>query len=270
MEQQSLQHLLSHFSFTRLLLALLFLLATWGFTQLLRLALQRLADRFSRHRLLISSSYPLLRLLLWLAAILFVVVVIFQPPTGTLLTLGASVGLALGLGAQDIIRNIIAGVVILLDRPFRVGDMVAVGDHYGEVTHIGLRSIHLHSFGDSTINLPNALVLGQAVANANSGALDELVEIPFSLPAASDTALLRTLAEEAAFCSPYVYLKKPVVVLVEDAFDRQFLTRIRVKAYVFDVRYERLFASDVCLRFKLALRQRGLTPPLPAGAPDSA
>ena len=39
MEQQSLQHLLSHFSFTRLLLALLFLLATWGFTQLLRLAL---------------------------------------------------------------------------------------------------------------------------------------------------------------------------------------------------------------------------------------
>ena len=50
-----------------------------------------------------------------------------------LLTISASIGLAVGLGAQDLIRNLIAGVLMLFERPFLVGDMIGVGDHYGEV-----------------------------------------------------------------------------------------------------------------------------------------
>jgi small-conductance mechanosensitive channel len=138
--------------------------------------------------------------------------------------------------------------------------MIEVGDHYGEVTNIGLRSIRVQTFGDSTVTLPNALVLGQAVSNSNSGALDEMVEVHFTLPAHLDLTLVRNLAQESASSSPYVYLKKPIRVLIEDHFDRTFLTRLTIKAYVLDIRFERLLASDITERFKNALLERQLIP----------
>ncbi len=258
MTDGTLHTIVEQFSFFRLLAATLFFLATWGFTHLLRLGTEKLKDKFTRHRLLIASVYPVLRLLIWIGGAAFIIFAIFNPTLNTIITISASAGLAIGLGAQDLIKNIIAGILILLDRPFRVGDMIQVGDHYGEVTNIGLRSIRLQTFGDSTVTLPNAIVLGQAISNSNSGALDEMVEVRFSLPAHLDIQQIRDLAYESAASSPYVFLKKPIKVMIEDQFDRTFLTRLTVKAYVLDIRYERVLASDISQRFKQALLERQL------------
>jgi hypothetical protein len=65
---------------------------------------------------------------------------------------------------------------------------------------------------------------------------------------------------EAALCSPYVYLKNPVDVLVEDRSDHGFLSIFKVKAYVMDVRFERLMASDITERIKEAVNDRGILP----------
>jgi small-conductance mechanosensitive channel len=277
MDDQSLQTIAQQFfNIDRILVAVGIFALTWGAVWLLRRGSDLLAAKFGRYRLQISSFYPVLRLGIWVGSIAFILVVVFNPPMSTLLPVGASAGLALGLGAQDLIKNVIAGVVILFDRPFRGGDMVQVGEHYGEVVNIGLRSIRLRTFDDSEVTLPNALVLGQAVSNSNSGALDEMVVAEFHLPASVDVQEVKHLAWEAAACSPYVYLKKPVNVLVEDVFDYTFLTRFKVKAYVLDIRYERLFASDVLERIKQEIVARGLltpgqlepwaTPPAPPAA----
>lgn len=260
MKEESFQNLLNQFSAGRLLLAIFCFAATWLVVHLLRLGAERLQKKFGRHRLFIASVFPVLRLLIWIIAVAFIIFAVFNPPVNTLIAISASAGLALGLGAQDLIKNVIAGILILFDRPFRVGDMIQVGDHYGEVTNIGLRSIRVHTFGDSTVTLPNALVLGQAVSNSNSGALDEMVEVHFILPTHLDLRLLRDLAHESAGSSPYVYLKKPIRVLIEDRFDRTFLTRLTIKAYVLDIRFERLLASDITQRFKNALQERQLLP----------
>jgi len=260
MQEETIQNLLHQFSPGRLLLAIACFAATWLFVSLLRLGAERLQKKFGRHRLFIASVFPVLRLLIWIGAVVFIIFAVFNPPMNTLVAISASAGLALGLGAQDLIKNVIAGILILFDRPFRVGDMIQVGDHYGEVTNIGLRSIRVHTFGDSTVTLPNALVLGQAVSNSNSGALDEMVEVQFTLPAHLDLTLVQNLAQESASSSPYVFLKKPIRVLIEDRFDRTFLTRLTIKAYVLDIRFERLLASDITERFKNALLERQLIP----------
>jgi hypothetical protein len=153
-------------------------------------------------------------------------------------------------------KNVLAGITILLDRPFRVGDMVKVDTYYGEVTQIGLRTIRLHTFEDSTITLPNGLFFSKAVSN--SGALVEQVVVEFSLPANVPIQEVKELMHEAALCSPYVYRNNPVEVLVEDRFDRAFLSLFKVKAYVMDVRFERLMASDITERVKEAIQERGL------------
>jgi small-conductance mechanosensitive channel len=139
-----------------------------------------------------------------------------------------------------------------------VGDMVKIDGHYGEVQSIGLRSVSIRTFDDNTITVPNATVMGQPVANANSGALNEMVVVSFLLPASVDIKKVKELAWEAAACSPYAYLRKPIVVLVEDVFNRSFLNRFVIKAYVLDVRFERRFASDVLERVKNGLLERNI------------
>jgi len=257
-ESETLKTFLESFSFFRILSALLLFFLTWGFLWGMRLLSEVLASKFVRYRLFISSAYPVLRLFVWIGAIAFAIFAIINPPFNTIIAISASAGLAIGLGAQDLIKNVISGILILMDRPFRVGDMIQVGDDYGEVRNIGLRSTRILTFDDSTITLPNSLVLGQAVANSNSGALDEMVVVEFHLPACTDVQLIKELAQEAAACSPYVYLKKPIAVMVDDRFERTFLTRLKIKAYVLDIRLERLFASDISERLKTELLRRGL------------
>ena len=123
----------------------------------------------------ITGIVPLLRIVIWAVTIYVVIAKVFNPPQATLLAMLASTGLAVGLAAQDVIRNVISGALILFEQPFRVGDMVNVDGHYGEVKSIGLRSISLQTFDDNTITVPNATVAAQSVSNANSGALNEMV-----------------------------------------------------------------------------------------------
>ena len=82
--------------------------------------------------------------------------------------------------------------------------------------------------------------------------------IEFRLPASVDVKQVKDLATEAAAASPYVYLKKPIVVVVADEFDRTFLTKFSIKCYVLDVRLERLLASDVLERLKEEIVARGI------------
>jgi len=257
-ENETLKTFFESFSLFRLLGALVFIIFIWAFLWGLRVLSEILAGKFTRYRLFISSAYPMLRLFIWVGAIAFVVFAIFSPPFNTIIAISASAGLAIGLGAQDLIKNIIAGILILLDRPFRVGDMIQVGDHYGEVRNIGLRSIRVQTFDDSTVSLPNSMVLSEAVSNSNAGAIDEMVVVEFHLPACTDIQQVKELAREAAACSPYVYLKKPIAVIIDDRFDRTFLTRLKIKAYVLDIRLERLLASDISERLKIELLRHGL------------
>jgi len=82
--------------------------------------------------------------------------------------------------------------------------------------------------------------------------------VSFQVPAYLDVQMLKDLAWEAAAASPFVYLKKNIIVLVEDRYDRAFLTRVTIKCYVIDIRYERLLASDVCENVKNELVKQGV------------
>lgn len=257
MEKETIETIAELFSLTRIFSAFLVLASAWGMIRILLWLSQTLARQLGRYRLRITRFFPVIRLFTWTTAIYIVVVYIFQPQANAVLALSASAGIAIGLAAQDLVRNVISGILILFDQPFRVGDMIQVGEFYGEVTSIGLRSVRIHTFDDSVISLPNSLLFSQAVSNSNAGALNELVVVEFRVPAHLDIATVKQLAWEAAASSPYTYMKKPITVLVEDEFDRTFLSRFKVKAYVLDIRFERLLASDVSQRIKQELTARG-------------
>lgn len=261
MKDIDIKALADMFSASHLFTAVMVVAVAWTLLKLLQWLSEFLSRRLPRYRMQITGVFPALRVLIWATVIYIVVEKAIRPPQAQLLAMLASIGLAIGLAAQDVVRNLISGVILIFERPFRIGDMVRIGDDYGEIVGIGLRSIQMHTFDDSIVTIPNATVMSQQVSNSNNGALDELVVVNFTVPASLESRALKELAYEAAVSSPYAYLKKPITVLAEDVFNRTLLTRMTVKAYVLDVRLERLFASDVLERIKHGLLARGLVTP---------
>jgi small conductance mechanosensitive channel len=78
-------------------------------------------------------------------------------------------GLALGFAAKDSLENFIAGITILLDRPFSVGDWITVDGHYGKIVGISLRSTRMQTPSNQTVVFPSVHMVTKAIVNHTTG-----------------------------------------------------------------------------------------------------
>ncbi len=243
---------------SNIIMALVVLILTWVGIRFLTQVLDGIAERFVRQRLVIKRLIPVIKILGWAVATWFIIAGIFSPPMETVLAVSASVGIAVGFASQDILKNIFGGIMIILDKPFQVGDKIAVDGEYGEVVEIGLRSTRFVTDDDSMIVFPNGELMNKAVTNSNGGALDCQVVAELYLPGGTDTAAVIPVFREVAATSKYVYLGKPIAVHAyhETAGPRD-LVKFRIKAYVYDIRQEFRFRSDMTERALQEARRHG-------------
>ncbi|HEX7091269.1 MAG TPA: mechanosensitive ion channel domain-containing protein [Longimicrobiales bacterium] len=246
-----------------ILLALAILGATHYLIRAIASVARALARRMPRHGIALLQLVPLIRIFLWLGSV-YLIVGIISPSGEGLIALAATAGIAIGFAAQDVLKNVFGGIMIVTGRPFRVGDLVDIGPYHGEVVGIGLGATRIRTSDDSIVVVPNSEVVRRAVGNASAGGPHCMVTIDLFLPAHSDTTRAREICHEAAATSPYLYSRKPITIWFQEDFRETFLTRARIRAYVHDHRYESAFASDVAERAKRALLESGL---LPAPAP---
>ena len=85
-----------------------------------------------------------------------------------LLTFGGLASLALGLAFQDLLRNILAGIFLLVERPFRIGDLITVGDLTGSVQTIQLRTTAMRTTDGRLAIVPNVTAFNGTVVNATA------------------------------------------------------------------------------------------------------
>lgn len=176
--------------------------------------------------------------------------------------IGGGVAVAVGFATRDLLASIVAGIMIVFDRPFQVGDRVSFGGEYGDVQQIGLRSVRLRTLDDSIVTIPNNLFLSDVTSSANFGVLDMQIDTDFYIGIDQDARLACELVREAAAISRYVHLPKPLAVNVEQVqLDSMIALRIRLKAYVLDTLYEKRFVSDVTLRVLDAFAEHDIRPP---------
>ena len=243
---------------TKIFSIILVLIFTWLLIKAISWGFDLLVKRFNKHRLRILRIRPILNVLIWIITILTLVVIFFDPSTTTLATIFGSSALALGFAAQDILKNIFGGFLILFDRPFQIGDRINVKGNYGEVKNIGIRNTLINTLDDNNITIPNSAIVSENVSNANAGALDCMVVVNLWLPISIDVKKIRKIAFEAATTSPYLNIDKPVNILFFDHFDKEPATNVKVKAYVFDARFEKAFEGDVTEAAKMAFRNEGI------------
>jgi len=248
---------LRQFTLQRLGAAAVVLFVAWLAIRWLSSSLETISRRSTRARFLIKWLEPVLRIGIWFVAMILCFDML-APSRETFLASIASLGIALGLGAQDLIKNLVGGLVVLADRPYQLGDRVKIGDAYGEIDHIGLRSTKLTTPDDTRVTIPNAQILTERIFNANSGVPDCQVVTDLFLPFDADAEVARQVGYEAAICSPFLLARKPVVILTTHGFDRQAFLRLRIKCYVYDHRFEPRIQSDITTRAARELARRGL------------
>jgi potassium efflux system protein len=111
----------------------------------------------------------------------------------------AAVGLGLGFGLQEIFANFVSGLIILFERPIRVGDTVTVGDVSGTVTRIRIRATWITGFDRKELVVPNKEFVTGRLVNWSLSDPILRVEIPVGIAYGSDTELaLRVLRRVAA------------------------------------------------------------------------
>lgn len=222
------------------------LILAYYFIQLVIKILVLISERSAKLRIAIKGFIPVFRIVMWTIIIFAIIKGIFNPPFETILAFTASIGIAIGFAAQDMLKNVFGGMALILDRPFKVGDKIDSGKHYGEVLEIGLRATRLVTPDDSVVSVPNSELVNSAVSNSNSGELNCQVVAEIYLPIDVDTQKVRKIAIESAQVSRYVYLNKPINVLFfNEVKEHRSYLKMRLKAYVMDIRYEFQFKSDM-------------------------
>ncbi|MCA9543042.1 MAG: mechanosensitive ion channel [Myxococcales bacterium] len=242
--------------------ASLVLAMVWLLVSVIGRTTDRLGSRFAERRLLIQQVSTVLRFAVSIAGITAAILFMFKLSEQMLLALGGTIAVAVGIAMKDLAASVLAGLMILFDRPFQVGDRVSFGGFYGEIAKIGLRSVRLVTLDDNLVTIPNNKFLTDIVSSGNAGALDMLVQMDFHIGVDQDVAAGKRVVRDALTTCRYAYLDKPWAVMVsQEVLNNALAVRLRAKVYVLDVKYEKALVSDVTERVLIGLREAGVAPP---------
>ena len=208
-----------------------------------------------KRRLRLLAMVPVLRLLIIIGAFLIIVPMLIEPSLQNMVALLGTVGLALGFALKDLASSLFAGVVAVSEMPYRNGDWVRIDGVYGEVKHIGLRSVQILTPNDDLVSMPHSCLWNTPIHNSNDGAPRLQCIADFYLHPDHDGVRVQALLTDVAMSSPYLYFEQPVVVVAQE---RSWGTHYRLKAYPIDASQQFRFVTDLTLRGKAALVRLGL------------
>src|SRR2546425_5152238 len=152
------------------LLVLAVLLSARLLSSLVRWALRHTAEKAPpRLRLAILRLIPLTRLVLGVGAVVVAVPILVEPTLRNVVTLVASVGLALAFALKDYGSSLVAGLVTVLENAYQPGDWMEVDGSYGEVKAIDARAVRIVTADDTEVIVPHSKLWSTRVSNATSG-----------------------------------------------------------------------------------------------------
>ncbi len=245
-----------------ILTGVVILIVTWFLVRFISAALTRIGNRLPDKRLTLNQISTLLSFALSIAGIVLAVSAAVTLSREVVLAITGTAAVTLGFALKDLAASILAGLVVILDRPFQVGDRIFFNGLYGEVSAIGLRSVRIVTLEDQLVTIPNNKFLTDIVTAGSWGKLDMLNEMDFYIGQDQNVAEAKRIIEEALFSSRYSYNGKPWVVLVSQAVHEQhFAVRLRAQGYVLDIKYEQVFRSDVYERVLEGFARAGIKPP---------
>jgi small-conductance mechanosensitive channel len=207
-------------------------------------------DKGQRSRLMVT------RLILLIAGFLLAVAASGLAVDRITVILGA-LGVGVGLGLQNIVNNFVSGVILIFDRPLRIGDIVDIGDKRGRVKGIGIRSSTLLTEDGAEVIIPNGDLISQKIVNwtlSNNHARVSL-SIPIEKPEISDNIDLAAIKKMISENHDVIRGREPEI-LINPVNSKT--SEIKIFFWVDDFSRETIIAGDVRRSVYKYLEGKGL------------
>ncbi|MFN7952113.1 MAG: mechanosensitive ion channel [bacterium] len=172
----------------------------------------------------------------------------------------AAAGVGIGFGLQEIISNFVSGIIILFERPLKIGDVVEVDGRPGEVVDVSIRSTTVRTQDNKFVLVPNKEIITQRLTNFTGSDPKLRIDVPIGVAYGSDTGLVRDTLLEAARRHGRVFKRPPPDVLFKQHGDSSLDFVLRAWVHVKD-RDE--VASDLRYAIENALRRQQIEVPFP-------
>ena len=175
--------------------------------------------------------------------------------------LGGALGVGIGFGLQNVVSNFVSGLILVAERPIKVGDIIEIGALVGAVQRIGIRSSTVRSLEGAEVIVPNSDLLSGNLVNWTLTDARRRIEIPIGTAYRHDPSEVKEILEKAIRGQPGVLNDPPGEVLVSGFGDSSIDYRIRVwtGSYVDGVRIQSALAQRV---YKV-LEEHGIEIPFP-------
>ena len=223
---------------------------------------RQLSMRFANRRPTFQKLESVSQFSIYMATLVMCASLSIRLDSTTLTVIGGALAFAVGFAMRDLVAAFIAGITIMFDRPFQVGDRVSFGGEYGDIIKIGLRSVRMNTLDHNIVTIPNNKVLTDVTSSGNYGNLEMQVAMDFYIGTDQDAELAAEIVREACLTSPYVHLTQPVPILAKQVVLQDYVAfHIKARPYVFDCKYEKAFETNVHFRVLEAFREHGISPP---------
>ncbi len=176
---------------------------------------------------------------------------------------GGALAIGVGFGSQNILNNFISGLILMVERPIRVGDLIEVAGTYGKIIRIGARCTQVRTPNNIDIMVPNSSFLEGNVINWTL--TDDLVRTQVTVGVAygSPTAEVAHLIRRAVDEHDKVLQYPEPVVLFSDFGDNALLFEVHFWIHMPDHMHRRRIESDIRSRIDGSFREAGITIAIP-------
>ena len=183
-------------------------------------------------------------------------------PVTIFTVLGGAFAVGIGFGSQNLINNFISGILVMIERPIRVGDFVEVGDITGQIESIGIRATEMRTGVNSVIIIPNTNFIEKNLTNWTKS---EVIQCPVRIGVAygTDMVLLRKVCMEALAGVGEVVNEPAPDLVFQDFGDDALLLDLTFSIAALSVPNRKKIASDVRYRLNDLFIRNKIDVPFP-------
>jgi potassium efflux system protein len=175
--------------------------------------------------------------------------------------LAGALGVGIGFGLQTIVNNFVCGLILLFERPVKVGDLIQLGSEWAYIKKIGLRATIVETFDQAEVVVPNSDLVTNKVTNWTLSSRLSRLTIPVGVAYGSDVPLVLQILRDCAEQHPLVTKIRPPQVLFMDFGESSLDFELRV--FVEDVANRLQVMSELHQAVDQRFREAGVEIPFP-------
>jgi small-conductance mechanosensitive channel len=172
-----------------------------------------------------------------------------------------ALSVGIGFGLQSIFNNFVSGLILLVERPIKIGDWISVGGHEGMVKKISVRSTEIETIYRQSVIIPNANLITESVINWMHGNRTCRLDIPVGVSYDTDVRVLRKILLDVG-ADHGATLKTPAPIVHFAGFGDSSLD-FELRVFLRDAGQRITVASDLRFAIWSALQDAGIVIPFP-------